>query len=312
MPKHEHAGHLNRRGFLGTAGLAATAAAGLGGAASLDETPEPKAELLPTIALGEHKVTRMVAGYNPIGGHSHATVNLSNHMRSYFTVERTVAFLQQCEAQGINTFQFDLTEKVQDALNILWQTDTKLQFICLHAERPHDASLEHLMTFKPIAVVHHGGVTDTLFRAGKADQVHDFVKKVHDHGVLAGVSSHNPDHIARVADEGWEVDLFMTCFHNLTRTREDMEHEFGVAIVGEPYVESDPPRMTAVVRQVAKPCLAFKILAAGRRCNNPKWVDQAFEYAFANIKKTDAVIVGMFPLYQDEVSIDVAFARKYA
>ena len=50
----------------------------------------------------------------------------------------------------------------------------------------------------PIAVVHHGGVTDALFRAGQAQRVRDFVKRVKDHGLLAGVSSHCPDHVRRI------------------------------------------------------------------------------------------------------------------
>ena len=66
-------------------------------------------------------------------------------------------------------------------------------------------------------MAHHGGVTDRLFSDGKRKQVHDYVKEAHDRGVLAGVSAHNPDCINRVADEGWEVDFFMTCFYFLTR-----------------------------------------------------------------------------------------------
>jgi hypothetical protein len=69
--------------------------------------------------------------------------------------------------------------------------------------------------------------------------------------------------------------------------------------------------MAAVVREVGKPCLAFKILAAGRRCDSQGGVDEAFRWAFENIKKTDAVIVGMFPQFQDEVAINAAFARKH-
>ena len=167
------------------------------------------------------------------------------------------------------------------------------------------------MTYKPIAVVHHGGVADGLFRIGKAQQVHDFVKKVHDHGALAGVSSHNPENIAKMADENWEVDLFMTCFYNVSRTREEMEAELGFVTVGGPFIESDPPKMTAVVRQLETPCLAFKILAAGRRCSSKSAVGKAFKDAFDNIKKTDGVIVGMFPVYQDEASENAAHTAQY-
>lgn len=301
---------VSRRGFLGQAGLC-SAAALASGVGSFQRAAVGAVADLPMVRLGEYDVTRLIAGYNPVGGLSHATRNLSTHMRTYFTVEQTVAFLKHCEARGINTFQFDLSEKVKEVLDILWGEGSKLQFICLHAERRHDASLGDLMTYKPIAVVHHGGVTDALFRAGKARRVHDFVKKVHDRGVLAGVSSHKPENIARMADEGWENDLFMTSFHDTSRTPEEMERELGLITIGEPYLESDPEKMTAVVRQVDKPCLSFKILAAGRRCSSERSVGRAFEYAFKNVKKTDAVIVGMYPVFQDEVSQDAALTRKY-
>jgi len=319
MAQNQQSKLLGRRGFFGRAGLctaaamgaatgvhhAATAAASPATTAALDTPP------MPTVKIGPHTITRLVAGYNPIGGYSHATPNLSAHMRSYFTVERTVEFLKQCEAKGMNTFQFDLSEKVEKVLDILWGENSKLQFISLHAARPTDSSLDHLMKYKPIAVVHHGGVTDSFFRAGKADKVHDFVKRVHDHGVLAGVSAHNPENIARIADEGWELDLFMTCFHYVTRTQDEMEKELGFATYGEPFLQSDPPKMTAVVRQVDTPCLGFKILAAGRRCASSAAVGNAFQYAFNNIKKTDGVIVGMFPVYKDEVSENAGFAREH-
>ena len=90
-----------------------------------------------------------------------------------------------------------------------------MQMICLHSKREEIQMLADLT--QPFAMSHHGGVTDRFFREGRAGQVHDFVKAVHDHGLLAGVSSHNPDCIKRMANEGWEVDFFMTCFHFLTR-----------------------------------------------------------------------------------------------
>jgi hypothetical protein len=40
-------------------------------------------------------------------------------------------------------------------------------------------------------------------------------------------------------------------------------------------------------------------------------VNRAFEFAFANIKPIDGVIVGMFPRYTDEVSEDAECACKF-
>jgi hypothetical protein len=188
----------------------------------------------------------------------------------------------------------------------------RLQVLCLHAERPLDAPLPTVVAdLDPIAVVHHGGVTDAQFQAGRADRVRDFVKKVKDLGLLAGVSSHCPTNVRRMADAGWENDFFMTCFYYVTRPAEEQRRLLGKVAVGEPFFESDPEEMTAVVRQVAKPCLAFKILAAGRVCWSPPAVEQAFRYAFARIKPGDGVIVGMFPRYHDQVAEDARLARTY-
>jgi hypothetical protein len=255
-------------------------------------------------------VTRLIAGYNPIGGFSHTTLNEARQMLEYFTAKQTAAFLQHCERQGINTWQFDYTDKTVEALRIARENGCDIQVICLHADRPGGASLADVVKQGAIAIVHHGGVTDGLFRAGQAGKVHDFVKRVHDAGVLAGVSAHNPENIKRIADEGWEVDLFMTCFYYVTRPREEMER-WGRVPVGEAFYEGDPDDMTRVARQVSQPCLGFKILAAGRRCWNSAGVEDSFRFAFANLKKTDGVIVGMFPRYADEVSENAGYVRKY-
>lgn len=303
----------SRRAFLSSIGaLAIAATTAIGKDEEISHwSKEPAKELLPTIELGEYKVTRLIAGYNPIGGHSHSTWHMSVHMREWFTAERTAEFLIHCERQGINTWQFDYTDKTVKAIQIARERGCQIQLICLHAERPTDVPIREVMKLKPIAIAHHGGVTDALFRAGKAQQVHDFVKKVHDHGALAGVSAHNPEVIKRIMDEGWENDFFMCCFYYVTRPREEMLKQLGKVPVDEPFFESDPDEMTAVMRSVNKPCLGFKILAAGRKCWSKAQVESAFRYAFEKIKKTDAVIVGMYPRFTDEVTENANYTRKY-
>jgi len=303
-----------RRSFLkqacgGAATLSAGALVPISGGALESAPPGPE---LPTIQLGPHNVTRLVAGGNPIGGYSHSTINMSRHMQEYFTLAQTIEFLERCVREGINTWQFDHLEKPIAALRAVRERGKKLNFICLHAERERDAPLKTVITdMKPIAIVHHGGVTDRLFRAGKAQEVRDFVKKVRDQGVLAGVSSHCPDHIKRMADEAWENDLFMTCFYYVNRPREEQQKMLGKVVVGEPFFESDPIEMTNVVRQVSKPCLGFKILAAGQLCSSQESVQKAFQFAFGRIKKTDAVIVGMYPRFEDEMHLNAEYVRKH-
>lgn len=140
--------------------------------------------------------------------------------------------------------------------------------------------------------------------------VHDYIKAVKDTGVLAGVSAHNPDVIKQIADKGWEVDFFMTCFYYLTRKQNSEESMPTLPTGSYVFYKNDPDVMTSVIRQVKQPCLAFKILGAGRLCSSQETVKKAFQYAFSNIKPSDGVIVGMFPWTFDEITADSQYVRE--
>jgi hypothetical protein len=280
---------------------------------SAEETLSP-VPLLPTIRLGDHRVTRLIVGSNPISGYSYLGPILDQHMREYFTPERIFEFLRACEREGINAHQFSRPEEMSDVFRRLRERGSKMKFICLHSGEPQRASVQKVVQDTgPIAIVHHGGVTDRLFRDGRSSEVRDFVKRVKDEGVLAGVSAHNPDCIKQIADEGWQVDFFMTCFYYLTRTSEELEKMPSVVTVqvGYPFFASDPMAMTKVARQVDQPCLGFKILAAGRMCSRDYKVEAAFKFAFEHLKPTDGIIVGMYPRYQDQIRQNAQYTRKF-
>ncbi len=305
-PHEPTARDAHRRAFLAqVAGLATCAALGHGVTEAAAGEP---ASPLPTIQFGRHRISRLVAGSNPILGYSYMGPHTDYHMKEYFTTERTVKFLEDCERAGITAHQFADPDRALPYVRQLRERGSELQFFCLHADREKvSAAIE---ATRPIAMVHHGGVTDRLFADGKAQVVHDYVKAAHDCGVLAGVSAHNPDCIKQVADEGWEVDFFMTCFYFLTRNSVKKEPAAPTLDFGLPFYRDDPKAMTRVVRQVDKPCLGFKILGAGRQCASQSSVRAAFEFAFRNIKPSDGVIVGMFPWSFDEVNANARFTRE--
>lgn len=288
-----------RRQFLKLAGGALAAA-----------TTARAAETLPAIALGKHSVTRLIAGSNPTNGYSHSVPKISAIMADWFTPERTLDFVRRCERNGINTWQTSITPKTLGALRSARDSGSKMQWICLTSDVSPDKWKE-VAGLNPIAVVHHGENTDQMFRAGGEGKIHDFVRKVHDLGFLAGISSHSPENIARCEDANWEQDLYMTCFYNIRRDQGKVKAGLGDVPVDEMYLQQDPARMTAVVRQVKRPCLGFKILAAGRMCENRPSIQRAFNFAYSNIKKTDAVIVGMFPMLTDEIAEDAEIARWF-
>jgi hypothetical protein len=118
----------------------------------------------------------------------------------------------------------------------------------------------------------------------------------------------------------------MLAVYQWGRTKEDLEKMFGdkkdmlpvetyslLAREGysEVFLNGDPPKMYKRIKQTKKPCLAYKILAAGRRCLNPTTIEAAFKEAFDNIKPSDAIIVGMYDRYIDQVAENCAYVRRY-
>ena len=57
--------------------------------------------------------------------------------------------------------------------------------------------------------------------------------------------------------------------------------------------------------------LAFKILAAGRNSGSPEATCDAFRWAFAHIKAKDAIVVGIFPKYRDQMKENVEYAIRF-
>ncbi|MFA6109514.1 MAG: hypothetical protein WDA75_12175 [Candidatus Latescibacterota bacterium] len=268
---------------------------------------------MPTIELGPHRVSRLIVGANPVLGYSYMGAMLGRFMLDHFTPDNTHRLLARCLDQGINTWQTSAHEKVEQALDRLRHEGRSLHWILLTSEgddRVQDLAAT-VRRYHPIAVVHHGGVSDRLYREGRIAQVREFTQRVRDLGVLAGVSAHDPAVIRHVEDAGWEVDLYMTCFYRLTRTPEELQEGMREVPVWGNFLPGDPARMTEVVRQVQRPCLAFKILAGGRRAERPEDAEACFEFAFRSIKPGDGVIVGMFPRFRDEAEENAAWARRY-
>lgn len=300
-----------RREFLARISAAAVGM-GFAGTAQAQTPKTTAAATLPRIALGKYQVSRLVVGSNPLHGYSYMGPHTDRHMKEYFTVDRIVEFYQQCEREGINLLQFSPADTIVEGLRKIREQGSTMHRICLFSDRQKLKGI--IDQTQPIAVAHHGGATDKLFGEGKSQRVHDFVKAVHDLGLLAGVSAHNPDCIQRVADEGWEVDFFMTCFYFLTRASVPGAMEkippLQTLEFVYPFLKDDPKVMTQVIRQVKQPCLAFKILGAGRLCSSQETVKAAFKFAFDNIKPTDGVIVGMYPRFFDEIHANAEYTRQ--
>jgi hypothetical protein len=292
---------MRRRAFLQTsAGLAASAAAA------------ESAPALPTVQFGKTKITRLIIGSNPFYGYSHSNRALDQCMREYYTQDRRMEILHAAERNGINTWQLHYdTQPIEDFKR--YRAEGGKMHLILLADfelMKNPKLLPDVAKLGPLGIGHHGNRTDERFRAGQKELVRDFLKAVRDTGVMVGLSAHNPGVFDTVESEGWDIDYYQCCLYRVSRTPEEMRQHFGEMTVGEPFMENDPDRMCKMIRQTKKPCLAFKLLAAGRAAGSPAAVEKAYRFAYSNIKPGDAAIVGMFPKFRDEVKENADLVRK--
>src|SRR5216110_1635147 len=147
----------SRRKFLQeTVGLAA-------GAAVVSSVPVARAAtgadpLLPTIKLGQHEVTRLIIGGNPVYGYSHFNRILSQSQIAWHTPERVMELLAHAETMGINTWQNSYAERTLSDLDQYRASGGKMHWLCLgkpdwddHPELIDDAAKR-----KPIGIAPHG------------------------------------------------------------------------------------------------------------------------------------------------------------
>jgi hypothetical protein len=302
----------NRRAFLRSA---AVAAAGFGATAVAQTKkpqgpptgepaqpaapPRPASEIqVPKMRFGNVEISRLIVGCNPFYGFAHYNNILGTVMREYYTAERVCEVLHQCSRFGINTYNYVQIGRAPQDLQRFIAEGGKMHLI---VQGQGDPSTVYQM-FKPLAMYHHGENTDRAYQDGKMDAVKEWCKKTRDLGVMVGVGSHKPEVLAKVEEEGWDVDFYAGCVYNRTRTDDEWRKLLNGELPEmsrEIYLQSDPPRMYKFMKQTRKPCFAFKIMAAGRI--TARGADQAFRTAYESIKPIDGVFIGMFPRMQDEV-----------
>ena len=272
---------------------------------------------IPTVKLGNSdvEVTRLISGGNPLCGNSHFTPEMSEDMRAYYTAEQVVAYLHEVQGSGINTLQArgDF-HRILYWVELFKREGGKLHFIAQTASEMADvfSNIRVIAATGAVGIYHHGSKTDNLWLDGKIDEVEDYLKCMRDCGVQVGLGTHIPEVIEYAEEKGWDVDYYMACVYNLNRKKRES------ALVDESlrnnpfnrgsqqiFDPADPPRMCEVIRATDKMCLAFKILAANRACETQEQVREAFAFAFENIKAKDAVIVGMFPKYEEQITLNV-------
>lgn len=238
--------------------------------------------LLPTVDFLGLNPTRLIIGANPFGGYSHQNRERDQEMVAYYTIDRILETWGRAEAAGINTMiTNNETPHVLEAVTTYLSGGGKLQWIAqINNNRFPNmmGAIDQAVEIGCRAMYIHGGVVDRLYQEQDADSLREWITHAKSLGIRAGVAGHSP------ATHYWVdsldlVDFHVVCFFNCGSLHSGQGEKFKLA---------DLAPAAECVRKIDRPCIAYKIMAAGR-------IDasMAFEYAFENIKPTDVVNVGM-------------------
>ncbi len=264
---------------------------------------------VPTMKFGGVEISRMVLWVNPLYGYAHYNLNFASSMAEWYTTEKVVDVMKRAQCYGINAFNYVTTKRSLIDWGRFQGEGGKMHLIAQVAAKDDVAEL--VKTVRPLAVHRQGEVVDIAFREGTMATVREWCKQVRDLGVMVGVGTHKPEVIDLCESQNWDVDFYAGCVYNRTRTPEEIRQVLGGEMIEMPkelYLQSDPPKMYKVMRQTAKPCFAFKILAAGRI--SPDGIEGAFRTAFQSIKPNDGIFVGMYPRMKDEVKENAEIVHK--
>jgi len=237
---------------------------------------------LPTIRLGDLDVSRLIIGGNPFSGFSHQSAERDQEMLDYYTVGRIKETLAACESAGLNACVLRVDAHICRMLNEYRLDGGHLQWFAQQGDLrpPHEANVDAAVAFGAKAYFLHGAMSDRLYTEGDWETMRRILEYVRSKGLLAGIAAHAPEVHLAAQEQGMPLDFHMACFYNCGSLH---------AGKGEKFDPADPPKAVAAIRQLERPCLAYKVLAAGRRDAR-----EGLQYAFESIKPTDAVVLGMF------------------
>ena len=311
---------VDRRKFLKKSLLTSAGTAALG-AASLDSSAragadKPLVEIrpgskatLPYGKIGPLKVSRMLLGGNLLTHYTHSrdlryVYNLTAH---YNTEEKIFETMALAEAHGIDTLSIHNPPGIVPMLKrYRYRLGGKMQWIiCPTAPvepgmKAYTEQVKELVDDGSEAIYLWGVHGDALIAKGQIELIRQAVEIAKDHGVPSGVGAHDLRVVVACEKNNVPNDFYIKTFHHHNYPSGPKPEE-----LKGPYQEfpgywcKDPDETIEVMKNVTKPWIAFKVMAAG--AIPPK---NAFRYIFEN--GADHMLAGMFDF---EIAEDVMIAN---
>jgi len=251
----------------------------------------------PIVQLGSLPVSRLILGGNPMSGFSHQNQARDREMVEYFTVTRIKDLLRQAEDLGINTLISRVDRHIMRMLLEYWSEGGKIKWMAQTAfEFPNlSGCVAQAISNGASAVYIHGGQMDYFYSNNKLDVVGPAIEQIHAAGLPAGVAAHIPK-VHQWANDNLPIDFHMCSYYNPTPRDRQAGH---VAGAEETFDDADRDAMLAVIPELKKPAIHYKIFAAGRK--DPL---EAFELSARHLRPGDAMCIGVFPKDKQDMLVE--------
>ncbi len=258
---------------------------------------------LPRGKIGEHEISRLVAGGNLVGGWAHARdlIYASSLFKAYNTEKKVYETLMLAEQAGINTINIGFPTNALIA-KYKKATGSKIKVISqIHPDMEKEdyfVNIDRAIDFGVDIVQIQGNQVDWLVRDNRIDVVEKMMDHIRRQGYVAGLASHTVDALIATEEYGIIPDYYMkTMHHDNYWSAHPIENRVPFEVDGKNYLDHNkfhnncfclfPDKTAAFVERATVPVMGFKVLAAG--AIEPK---DGFNWAFE--KGADFICVGMF------------------
>jgi hypothetical protein len=235
------------------------------------------------VTIGHRAFSKVICGTNPFYGHSHFSEARNAEYLGRFddkTIERTI---RHCIGRGVNAVESPANQRIVSILSMLRDGSPQpIHFVGTTRTdetsrmKSHQQKLAFLIENQAAICVVHAQYVDRPRRADSIEGLEQLVAKIHEAGLLAGISTHRVQTIELCETKGYGIDTYMFPL-NLS----------GFVYPGYDGSESVQARVD-VVRGVPKPFILIKTLGAGRI--PPK---EGLQFLAENAKPNDVISLGL-------------------
>jgi len=275
---------------------------------------------LPKGRIGEHEISRLVAGGNLVGGWAHARdlIYASSLFKAYNTEKKVYETLMLAEQAGINTINIGFPTNALIA-KYKKATGSKIKVISqIHPDMEkgdYYVNIDKAIDFGVDIVQIQGNQVDWLVRDNRIDVVEKMMDHIRRQGYVAGLASHTVDALIATEEAGIIPDYYMkTMHHDNYWSAHPIENRVPFEVDGKNYLDHNkfhnncfclfPDKTVEFVQRATVPVMGFKVLAAG--AIHP---EDGFNWAFQN--GADFICVGMFDFQVvDDVNITIDVLNK--